>query len=168
MNPLARALTDRSVQTVSEVTEAPDVSARFRNVAEATGARSCLVIPLTYADTVFGALVVCAPETDPFSVRETTAFETLGRVVGFAINATNNRRLLLGNTAVELEVGLRGTDAWFLSAANRLDGVVTVEGLVPTGDGSVIEYATVESGDGEAVRAVLDDLPAVEETRPIA
>jgi hypothetical protein len=126
------------------------------------------VAPLAHAETVFGALVVHAPEPDAFSDRERVAFETLGRVVGFVINATNNRQLLLGSTAVELEVTLRGEDAWFLPAAERLGGEVTVEGLVPTGENTVIEYVTVEGVADGAVPDALVGTPGVEDVRVLA
>jgi predicted DNA binding protein len=124
-------------------------------------------VPLAYGNSVFGALVVHTAGLDGVSDREQTAFETLGRVVGFAINATNNRQLLLGTTAVELEVGLRGADAWFLAAAERLGATVTVDGLVPTDDDTLIQYVTVD-GVPDAVPDDLADTPGVVAVRPLA
>ncbi|MFB6123530.1 MAG: bacterio-opsin activator domain-containing protein [Haloferacaceae archaeon] len=167
-NPVSTAIDDRSLQVVSDVAESDCVPDPLRTVADESDTRSCLVAPLSYADTVFGALVVHAPEPDAFSDREQTAFETLGQVVGFAINATNNRRLLLGNTAVELEVTLGDDDAWFQAAADRLGGTVTVEGLVPMGDGHVIEYVTVEPEGAGMTPAEFGDAAGFEDVRVLA
>jgi predicted DNA binding protein len=146
------------------------LSETTRSAVRDLGAEACLVAPLAYADTVFGALVVFAPTPDGFSDREATAFETLGRVVGFTINATNNRRLLLGTTAVELRVALDGTDAWFVDAADRLGdaATVTVEGLVPTGDDAFTEYVTVEGRVADAVPGALAALPQVTDATTLA
>ena len=129
---------------------------------------SCLVAPLSYADTVFGALVVRASTAEAFSERETVAFETLGRVVGFVINATNNRRLLLGKTAVEVEFTVGSADAWFATLSERLGCTVTVDGVVPVERGSLLEYATVEGVSTGAVREALAAASSVETVRVLA
>lgn len=165
-NSAVTAVEERSLQVIPRIDDErmPD---QFRAALQARDARACLVVPLLHAETAFGALVVHAPEPDDFSAREQAAFETLGRVVGFVINATNNRRLLLGNTAVELEVAIDGTDAWFPSAAERLGGTVTVEGSIPTDD-AVIHYVEIEGVSGDAVPADLRAVPAVEDVRVLA
>jgi predicted DNA binding protein/GAF domain-containing protein len=165
--PIRSAFEDGRVRTVPRATDecVPD---GLRDAAVGDGARSCLVAPLSYADTVFGVLVVHAPSPDAFSEREVTAFETLGRVVGFVINATNNRRLLLGNTAVEVEFALGPSDAWFTAVSERLECTVTVGGVVPTEGGSLLEYATVEGVPADAVGESLAGTPAVEAVRVLA
>jgi predicted DNA binding protein/GAF domain-containing protein len=166
--PVRSALEDGTLRVVPRLATDERVPDPLREAAVEGGARSCLVAPLSYADTVFGALVVHAPEPDAFSERETVAFETLGRVVGFVINATNNRRLLLGNTVVEVELGLDPSDAWFTALSERLACTVTVSGVVPTEEGSLLEYATVEGASTDAVREALDEAPAVEDARVLA
>ena len=166
--PIRSALEDGSLRIVARLATDERVPDPLREAAVEDGARSCLVAPLSYADTVFGVLVVHAPEPDAFSERETVAFETLGRVVGFVINATNNRRLLLGNTAVEVELGLDPSDAWFTALSERLACTVTVGGVVPTEEGPLLEYATVEGAPTDAVREALDEVPAVDDARVLA
>ncbi|MEF8866972.1 MAG: bacterio-opsin activator domain-containing protein [Haloarculaceae archaeon] len=166
--PVRSALRDGSLRVVSRLATDERVPAPLREAAVEAGARSCLVAPLAYADTVFGALVVHAPAPDAFSEREATAFETLGRVVGFVINATNNRRLLLGNTAVEVEFALDPSDAWFTEVSRDLGATVAVSGVVPTEGGSLLEYATVEGAPIDAAREALAGTPAVEEARVLA
>ncbi|WP_192918500.1 bacterio-opsin activator domain-containing protein [Salinigranum salinum] len=161
-SPALTTLEEGTLQVIPRIDGDERVPERLRSAARSRGARACLVVPLAYAETVFGALVVHAPDPDGFSDREQTAFETLGRVVGFVINATNNRQLLLGNTAVELEVALGGTDAWFTSVADRLGGTVTVEGLVQADGDAGIQYVRVDGVSGDvpstlaATRAVAD------------
>ncbi|MDY6817828.1 MAG: bacterio-opsin activator domain-containing protein [Halobacteriales archaeon] len=136
------AIETREVRAVSIPVD-PDRSTAPQ-LPSSTASLPCLVVPLAYADTVFGALLVAAPEAGQFSDRERTAFETLGRVVGFVINATNNRQLLVGNTAVELEVALRNTDVWFLAAADHHDTTVRIEGVIPTTADTVVAYVRVD------------------------
>jgi len=165
--PVATAIEERTVQVVSDRSGDDPYADRRRGDEEVSGPRARLVAPLAHEDTIFGALVVHAPDPDAFSDREQAAFETLGRVVGFVINATNNRRLLLGNTAVELEVTLAGpdADAWFLSAADRLDGTIEVEGSVPTDGSILIEYVTVTDVPDDVDPDDLADTPAIRDVR---
>ena len=165
--PVTTAVEEGSLQVIPRIDDDERVSDQLSLLLRARGARACLVVPLLHAETVFGALIVHAPAPDDFSEREQAAFETLGRVVGFVINATNNRQLLLGNTAVELEVALGDTRAWFQSAAASLGGTVTVEGLIPTDD-AVIHYVGVEDVSGDTVPADLGAVPAVEDVRVLA
>ena len=166
--PVRAALDDGTLRVVPRLATDERVPEPLREAAVEGGAGSCLVAPLSYADTVFGALVVHAPSPEAFSEREATAFETLGRVVGFVINATNNRRLLLGNTAVEVELTLDPADAWFVALSERLECTVTVGGVVPTEGGALLEYATVEEAPTDAVREVIAGTPAVEWVRLLA
>jgi len=166
--PVRSALEDGHVAVVSDLATDERVPEPLGQAAAESGARSCLVAPLAYADTVFGALAVHAPPTDAFSEREVAAFETLGRVVGFVINATNNRRLLLGNTAVEVAFSLDRGDAWFTELSARLDSTVAVDGVVPTEGGALLEYVTVEGAPTDAVRDSLSDVSAVARARVLA
>lgn len=166
-NPVATAIAENAPQVIQRLQPEGRLSDQLRTGLVSNGILACLVIPLAYADTVFGTLVVHKPTPDSFSDREQTALETLGRVVGFVINATNNRQLLLGNTAVELEVAIRNTETWFLLAAERLGATVSVEGLVPTDD-EVIEYVTIQDAPNDAVPATLLDVSAVTDTRVVA
>jgi predicted DNA binding protein/putative methionine-R-sulfoxide reductase with GAF domain len=171
-NPAATAIAERTPQVVHDIDDDERLPASLREAAARRGARACLAVPLAYAETAFGALVVHAPEPDRFSAREQTAFETLGRVVGFVINATNNRQLLLGTTAVELEVALHGTDAWFRAAAERLGATVSVDGVVPTTDDTQLQYVRVTDidadGDAEPVPADVRAVPGVTDVRVLA
>jgi len=167
-DPVRSALEDESLTVGIDPATDECVPDPLREAAVGSGARSCLVAPLSYADTVFGALAVYAPSADAFSDREATAFETLGRVVGFVINATNNRRLLLGNTAVEVAFALDPSDAWFTDLSEQLGSTVTVGGVVPTEDGTLLEYATVEGAPADAIHESLSGTTAVDKTRVLA
>jgi len=111
-------------------TEYERVSDSLREALAGSTARSCLVAPLSRADTVFGALAVHAPSADAFSDREATAFET--------------------------------------HLSERLGCTVTVGGVVPTEDGPLLEYATVEGTPVDAVHESLGGTTAIGETRVLA
>ena len=162
------ALQHGRLEVVSDLSEPPTPAGPFGTASAELGAATCLVVPIAYADTVFGALLVHASDPDGFSDRELQAFETLGRVVGFVINATNNRQLLLGNTAVEIEVVVQNPEVWFIAAADRLDGTLAIEGLVPTETEALIEYVSVQGVSGTDVPTTITALPAVADARVLA
>ena len=164
-NSVAMAIEENAPREIQHSQGEEPLPDALRPAGKSADEVACLAVPLAYADAVFGALVVQKPGSDGFSAREETALETLGRVVGFVTNAANNRQLLLGNTAVELEVAVRDAGTWFLLAAERLDAAVSVEGLVPTDD-EVIEYVTVKDAPSDAATA-LRDVPAVTDTRVV-
>jgi hypothetical protein len=131
------------------------VPAPARRVAFERGLQSGLAVPVGYGDTTYGVLAVYTDRPDAFAARERTAFTTLGEVLGLAINAAKQRRLLLSDTSVELELRFDAEAAPLAALASRLGCRLVGAGAVPVDGGSVIQFFTVE---GTAPAAVLDRL----------
>ncbi len=138
-----------------------------RDEAGSRGYRSVIVVPLAHGSATYGALVVNANRRDAFSDRERSAFELLGETVGFAVNAAQNRRLLLGDNLVEFTFRVTDSDAFFFRIADRLDCTCTLEWMVPGEDDSVLLYVSVADADPDEVLALADAHEHVRDVRTL-
>lgn len=149
----------------ADTAEGPD---SIQEIALDREFQSTITVPLSFGDTVYAGLVVNGNREETFGQHEQHAFEVLGDVVGFAINAVNNRKLLLADTAVELELTITDPNSFFVVASDRLSCSFTVEGMVPAEGGALLCYVTVEGTDPDALLDAIDDEPGVTEPRIIS
>ncbi|KAB1194414.1 response regulator [Haloferax sp. MBLA0076] len=128
---------------------------------------SGLCVPISYQGTVYGALTVF-DERGEFDEESAGLFSDLGATVGNGINAAQSKRLLNGDSVVELEFRLEvdadaltvlsaeiGCDLSLNGVAQVDDGItcfVTVEGV----PGSDLVEAAVASDRITTVRVVTD------------
>jgi PAS domain S-box-containing protein len=136
-----------------------------REEAAARNHRSCVVVPITHADASYGALVVNAARPDAFSDRERAAFEVLGETAGFAVDAVQNRQLLLGDNLVEYRFHISNSDAFLFRLSERLDCTCTLEWTVPTDGDRALHYVTVLGADLDDVLAAATDADHVRDVR---
>lgn len=108
----------RSMQDIQEA----DLPDPVLSVAEDLDVHSGTSVPIVHRGNVDGVLSVYSSRPDAFSERERAAFERLGEVVGFAINAVRTERLLLSDTATELTFRVTGPDAFLASVSAVADG----------------------------------------------
>jgi CheY-like chemotaxis protein len=148
---------DAAPESVAEEPPAPDGHAD----------RSVAAIPLTHENLVYGVLAVYAARQNAFSERERTGFAVLGRVAGFAINATQNVQLLLSDTAVALAIRVTDGPAFATSLTERLDCRYRLDGVVPGADGTVLQYVAVEGVTPERVLERAEESELVTEARPV-
>lgn len=129
----------------------------YREAALDRDFRSVAVVPLTHGTVVHGVLAVYADRTDAFSEREIQAFAVLGEMVGFAISATQDRRLIESDTA--LEFAFRVTDDTSLLArlSNSVDAPCDLLGSAKATEGETLHYVAVPAGEADAVAASLPD-----------
>lgn len=150
---IGRAIETGEVQPVQHVHSADRVPERLRQFAREAGFRAYAVVPLSYRDTVYGALVVNALRPDAFSDRELAAFAVLGETVGYAINAIESKRVLYADTLTELVFDVDDDTEFAVRAARETGATLTLEGLVPTGEG-VTCYLRVEGAAPDDVAEV--------------
>lgn len=160
---------ERAIETGAiRVVDDPDGSSLALSDPDAEGTcRSIAVVPLGHEDTTDAVLVVYADTPDAFSMRKRPGFELLGDVIGFAINAIRNRKLLLSNTAVELEFRVTDPDAFFVSLSERLECQCTLDGIVPSED-ALLHYVSIEGASSDRVLDVATDTTGVERARLVS
>lgn len=151
------------VQVVQGFEDA-DVPERAMVVAEALDVHAGTSVPIVHRGSVDGVLNVYSSRPDAFSAREEAAFERLGEVVGFAINAVRTERLLLSDTATELTFRVAGDDAFLASVSAMADGPCRKEWSTKAegGRGNYRHYVTVEGLDPEAVLELAEGRPTIE------
>jgi PAS domain S-box-containing protein len=166
--PASRALATGDIQVIGNLVEAEDVPEPVRAEGLARGVRSVVSVPLSHGDTVYGFLTVGATRPDAFSEREQSAFEVLGEVIGFAINAVQSKQLLLSDATTELEFRTSDDDSVVVRASAAASCRLTLDGMVPVGDGTLLCYASVSGADPSAVVSAVQDADGVEDARAVS
>jgi len=124
-----------------------------------------VAVPLTYGSSVYGLLLVGLGR-GRLTDRELSAFEVLGDAVGFAINAAKHRALALADLVTELEFRVDG-GGLLAGLASELDAAVTVDGVVPSGEGVQLQYLVVEGAAADALVAAAEGFDGVEAARVV-
>ncbi|KAB1196413.1 MULTISPECIES: bacterio-opsin activator domain-containing protein [Haloferax] len=131
-----------------------DLSAEHRTAvfdgnADAFETVSGLCVPISYQGTVYGALTVY-DETAAFDEESASLFADLGATVGNGINAAESKRLLNGDSVVELEFRL-GADSDALATLTADAGCdLSLDGVAQVDDG-VTCFVTVGGATGSDV-----------------
>lgn len=163
-SPEQRALETGEVQLVTGLADAGAAPDPIRRAAFAQGLYSCVAVPLTYGSTVYGVLGIYTDRQDALTDREHGSYAALGRVAGFAIHATRQRRLVLSDTVVELTYRIADPTAPLAAASTALGEPLTVDGVVPVGEGELLAYVSLADATAGDLAAHLEpETPA----RPI-
>jgi PAS domain S-box-containing protein len=164
--PGGRALRTGEVQVAQDVRTDPTFEP-WREAVLDRGVESAAAVPLTHGDTTYGLLAVYATRPLAFSRREQAGFETLGKAVGFAVNALENRDLLFADTVVEVEFEVSDARLVFVRASAQLDCELTVTGYVASETDRWSVYLRVAGTSPAALREAVADDPDVERVRAI-
>jgi PAS domain S-box-containing protein len=166
-SPFTTALRTGELQVIADVATDPR-AVPWREETLERGGRSCLCIPLTYDDSVYGVLAVYGG-TPHQEARDTEVLAELGRTIGHAIHAVETRDSLRTDTAYELT--LESSDAETpLCRLSRTSGcVIEFEGQVPGADGLTTVFFTASGIDPDEFVAAsegsiaIDDLTRLDE-----
>ncbi|MBS3760147.1 MAG: PAS domain S-box protein [Halodesulfurarchaeum sp.] len=140
----------------------------FEGVAFGENNREFAAIPLAYRETVFGVLVVATGREYAFSDREVSGLRTLGKTVGFAIDAITDKKLLFADTVVELTFEVTETTLPFVEPTTGLDCRLWLEGTVAgTKPETLDAYIRVENVSLQAFLDRLENEPGIIEVSPI-
>jgi PAS domain S-box-containing protein len=164
--PGGRALKNDDTQVVEGEDLASDDD--WLGTAHDAGVRSVMAIPLSYTDSNYGVLYVCADRTDAFDQREKVVLQALGRAVANAINAIESGRILSANKVIELEFTIDDRDLLLSKLSGRADGTISSAGTVTQEDGSLRLYLTTEDANTDDVLSVLDGEDAVRSATCVA
>lgn len=141
--PAAVAFETGEVQVVKRIDES-ELPVSAREAAVEIGINSGVAAPIVHRGRTDGVLCVYSAREDAFSDREQDAFERLGQVIGFAINAVRTERLLLSNAVTELTFRVRGDGAFLASVSAEADGTCRKEWSTLLETGNYRHYVTVE------------------------
>ena len=126
-------------------------------------------VPLSYRGTVYGVLVVSTDREYSYRDRERSGLLTLGKTVGFAINAITNKKLLFADTVVDLTFDVGETDLPLVETTAQLDCSASLDGFVVTTANDALKlYLAVEGTDAETFVEHVVDEPAVLDAKVIA
>lgn len=139
----------------------------FRSFATANGVASVVSVPVTSGATTDRVLVACSDRVAGFDEVETWAFEQLGRIVGFAVNAAHTERIVLSEPVVELELRLTSTKLPLVGLASDGDVTGRMEWMTRETDGTVVQYFTVDGADTDTVVASVTSADHVRSCTPV-
>jgi len=159
--PTGRAIRSRNVETATDITTDPDFEP-WREAATERGFRSSAAVPLVYDDVLYGVLNLYAERPDGFSGEEREVLGELGETIGYAIDAIQSKRLLFTDRVIELEFRSESTASFFIDATERFGGVITLDGIVPTGEDGDLYYMVLEGAPADAVLDLAAETPGIE------
>ncbi len=166
LSSIGNGSVERMLETDSvEVVRHYQIDGQPSDPDSAKEVRSTGAIPLTYGDSLLGVLVVNGVGTEIFGEEAVSGFESLGEVIGFAINAIRHRTLLLSDSVIELEFVVSDTRPFFLDLTAALDCEWTLERSVPIESNRILDYHTVAGTDPESVLEFAADAEQIEDAQ---
>ncbi|HMB49636.1 MAG TPA: bacterio-opsin activator domain-containing protein [Natronoarchaeum rubrum] len=161
--PTGRAFRSREIQVTRNVAEDYEYEP-WREYVKERGARSSAAIPIVHEGTIYGVLNVYADRPDAFADRERQVIGQLGEIVGHAIAAVERKRALLSDEVIEANFRVEDVFAEF-DVEERTDDEIRLEQVVPAGGDEYLAYGSTPAGNDDALKALVDALPAWESIR---
>ena len=161
---IQEAINDRSVSTVAVSQE--HAAAVLATADPVDGDRTLVAAPISYRDTVYGALVVYV--RGEVSEEESSMLEEIAERVGHGINAAESKQLLQGDAAIELEFDHADTRDLLVDLSLEFETTVRLDGTTLTDEGVVSCYVALADVDPSAVLSAVAPLDALTNARTIA
>lgn len=133
-----------------------------RNV-EATAA-----VPLAYGDRIRGVLVVNGVREDVFNENALVGFESLGKLVGFALTALKNRKILLSDVVVELELVVADPIIFSSSITADLECRCEFDRSIPLEEGRFLNYHLIKGTEPARVLELAADADEIEKATVVS
>lgn len=165
--PGGRAFRTGELQVSQDVRSDPTFEP-WREEALNRSIKAAAAVPLVYGGTTYGILAVYATRPFAFSQREQAGFKTLGKAIGFAINAIENRNLLFADRVVELEFEVADSELVFVRLSEQLECELTITGYVESTSGNWSVYLSIEGATPSTVGDIATTDPDVSQVRVIA
>ena len=125
-------------------------------------------VPIAFGDRVDGVLVVNGVRGDVFTESAVDGFESLGKLIGFALTALRTRDLLLTDSVVELELAIRDSSDVYASLTAELGCRIRFERSVSTEAGKVITYHVVDGVEPGRALELAEEAPEIERARVLS
>ncbi|SIQ91649.1 PAS domain S-box-containing protein [Haladaptatus litoreus] len=166
-DPADMAMRTDELQVIRDVRDTDKLPPAVCQEALDCGVESGISIPISYGNTVYGTLSLVSTQSGVLGKRAQAALETLGDTIGFAINAAKNKKILLSDSAVELELQVNDPREVFLIVSRELDCRCYLHGLVPASDGRLLHYVRIDGASPKRVKEMVSDAEQIEEYRLI-
>ena len=134
----------------------------WRTQALQRGFRACIAVPLVYRETVYGVLNLYAGDPGVFDEMEVAVLDELGSMIGYAINAIERKKALVGDSAVELTFAVDDTSIPAVEFAAETGGTFEFETFVEQRDGSLRVFFETTGVDPETVYQFSERTPTVQ------
>ncbi|WP_227377227.1 bacterio-opsin activator domain-containing protein [Haladaptatus halobius] len=164
----ASTLETGTLTVVEDISTSETFPEGVREDALARKYQAAACIPLSYGDTTYGVLVVYASQSALVGEREQAIFAELGETIGHAINAAESRKLLHTDQVLELEFSLTESDAFFFTVSDELECTITLDGVVPSSDGTLLFYVSATDVTPDQLLERAWEAPRVDRARLIA
>lgn len=165
--PAVSAFQTQDPQVVDEIRASPPMS-QWRQEALVRDYRSVLAVPITHAETRYGVLTIYGTETGQFGDHERETLAELGRLVGYAITATQRNRSLSTDSVVELEFQVTDPEQGLFAMLAELDSPLEFRGVVAPSDQPLRVFLTGPQSDTDAVERAADETPGISSVRRLS
>lgn len=156
-HPAERALSTREAVTaqpatiVSAAKESEDSDDPWTEWLRERGFGGLISVPVAFGDTVYGVLEVYADRPIAFDSEETAVLTELGSSIGYAINAAETKRLLQTERLTEVTFRIADDSEFLVDLSAATGATFRLNGIVPSGTGTTLEYFAVTGADPAAV-----------------
>ncbi|WP_436346651.1 bacterio-opsin activator domain-containing protein [Natronorubrum sp. FCH18a] len=134
------------VQIVRNVLEADGWDPR-RKEALTYGYQTILAVPLADTERQYGVLLVHVAGVDSIGDSEREVLGELGETIGHAIRSVERTRAMLTDSRLELELAIHDSRLLLNRVAERVDGVVAIEGVIYRDDEVVVFVSAPTTAD---------------------
>ncbi|WP_435335057.1 bacterio-opsin activator domain-containing protein [Haloarchaeobius sp. TZWWS8] len=157
------AVSNQQVQVLTQV-DADHAAAVFGADFDADGT-SAVIVPLSYREKAYGALIVYTVPGHTFSDHELEVFVDLGQKIGNGINSVEQRKLLLADTIAELEFRHTDTEDPFIALSKETGGTITLRGVASTDESGLTCFVELTGGPADELLELAAGLDTVENVR---
>ncbi|MFW5924480.1 MAG: PAS domain S-box protein, partial [archaeon] len=137
-------------------------SAEWRNTALFFEFRSLVSVPLLHDDVLYGVLTIYSDRPDYFDDLSVGVLSDLGALIGYALNAVDQRNALLMGGSTDVTFEFTGAEDAFVELATGISTDVRIEHITSRSADSYIVHFLVEDVDPEVVIEYADASPAFE------
>ncbi|MFC7203742.1 bacterio-opsin activator domain-containing protein [Haloferax namakaokahaiae] len=124
-----------------------------------------LCVPIAYQETIYGALFVY-DERDHFDEDHVAVFTELGETIGNGINAAESKRLLNGDSVVELEFTLGGDSGTLAEVSEYVGCSLSLDGVAQVGERATC-FVTVRGAPIEDIVETAEDHEGITSVRVV-
>ncbi|MBX0293889.1 bacterio-opsin activator domain-containing protein [Haloarcula nitratireducens] len=165
--PTGRAVKTHESQVQNNLHSDPPFEP-WRQAALQRGYRASISVPLVHDEILYGVLNLYAETPEIFDELEETVLAELGRMIGYAINALERKKMLVSETAVELEFRVTDPDIAAIEFTRETGSRFEFEALVNQTDGTLRAFFTIDGSSPDAIRAFADRSTEIRDIRLIA